>query len=161
MLSPRGTLEADLTVTKLPPRPGAYGGGGGDGEGFLVVATDTAHRHVETLLRRGIEDHAAARGVAPAATVSDVTGGLAQINLQGPRSRELLAALTSADVSDAAFPFRAARRVDIGCALVLATRITYVSEARRGRRTHVSQPALERTRIQFGRINCIRRSRPY
>ena len=41
----RGTLEADLTVTKL-----------GDDE-FFVVATDTAHRHVETRLRRHAEPH--------------------------------------------------------------------------------------------------------
>ena len=38
----RGTLEADLTVTKL------------DDERFWVVATDTAHRHVETWMRRHI-----------------------------------------------------------------------------------------------------------
>ena len=40
------------------------------------------------------------------ACVTDVTGGWAQLNVQGPRSRELLARCTSADVSDAAFPFR-------------------------------------------------------
>ena len=57
-----------------------------------------------------------------------MTGSLAQINLQGPRSRELLSRLTSADVSDAAFPFRACRRLDVGCATLLATRITYVGE---------------------------------
>ena len=76
---------------------------------------------MESLLRRGI-------GAGEAAFVTDVTGGWAQINLQGPNSRELLSRLTSVDVSDGAFPFRAVREVDIGCALVLATRITYVGE---------------------------------
>ena len=37
--------------------------------------------------------------------MTDVTGALAQINLQGPRSRAVLGQLTSVDVSDAAFPF--------------------------------------------------------
>ena len=39
-LNEGGTVEADLTVTKL------------DAERYLVVASDTVHRHVETWLRR-------------------------------------------------------------------------------------------------------------
>ena len=41
------------------------------------------------------------------AFVTDVTSGYAQINIQGPRSRELMQQLTSADMSNEAFPFRA------------------------------------------------------
>jgi heterotetrameric sarcosine oxidase gamma subunit len=107
-LNAGGLLEADLTVTKL------------DGDRFLVVATDTAHRHVESQLRRGLGDSRAA--------VTDVTAGLAQINVQGPRSRELLQTLTSADLSDTAFPFRTAREIDLGFARVLCVRITYLGE---------------------------------
>jgi 4-methylaminobutanoate oxidase (formaldehyde-forming) len=62
------------------------------------------------------------------AFVSDVTGGYAQINVQGPRSRELLQSLTSVDLSDEAFPFRTARTIDIGYAQVLCIRITYLGE---------------------------------
>ena len=106
----RGTLEADLTVTKH-----------GEGD-FMVVATDTAHRHVEGLLRR------AAKEWAPRGTVvvTDVSGALAQLNVQGPRARDLLQRCTSVDLSNVAFPFRAAREIDIGFARVLCTRITYV-----------------------------------
>jgi 4-methylaminobutanoate oxidase (formaldehyde-forming) len=85
-----------------------------------VVASDTAHRHALTWLRRHIGD---AR-----AFVSDVTSGYAQINIQGPRSRALLASLTSADVSDEAFPYRAAAEIGIGFARVLCIRITYLGE---------------------------------
>ena len=121
-LSPRGTLEADLTVTRLPHRSLTSGGAAGGADAYLVVATDTAHRHVEMLLTSGIgSEHSAA-------LVTDVSGAFAQINLQGPRSREILTQLTSVDVSEDAFPFRAARRLDIGCATLLATRITYVGE---------------------------------
>ncbi len=109
-LNEGGTLEADLTVTKL------------DDDRFWVVASDTAHRHAETMMRRAF----AARDQR--AFVTDVTSGYAQINIQGPRSRELLAAVTTADMSNEAFPFRAARQVDIGYAGVLCIRITYLGE---------------------------------
>jgi 4-methylaminobutanoate oxidase (formaldehyde-forming) len=60
--------------------------------------------------------------------LADVTSAYAQLNVQGPRSRELLQALTSVDLSNAAFPFRAAREIDIGFARVLCVRITYLGE---------------------------------
>jgi glycine cleavage system aminomethyltransferase T len=85
-----------------------------------VVATDTAHRHVETRMRRHFGD---CRAIA-----TDVTAGHAQLNVQGPRSRELLQSLTSADLSNESFPFRAARFIDIGFAQVLCIRITYLGE---------------------------------
>src|SRR5574339_1055106 len=50
------------------------------------------------------------------------------MNVQGPRSRELLQSLTSVDLSNEAFPFRAAREIDLGYARVLCVRITYVGE---------------------------------
>ncbi len=107
-LNEGGTLEADLTVTKL------------DDERFWVVASDTAHRHAETWMRR----HSGDRHVA----VTDMTSGFAQLNVQGPRSRELLQSLTSVDLSNDAFPFRAARSIDIGFARALCIRITYLGE---------------------------------
>ena len=81
-LNEGGTLEADLTVTKI------------DAERFWVVASDPAHRHVETWMRRH----------APADAhffVTDVTSGYAQINIQGPRSREVVQAVTTASASRA------------------------------------------------------------
>jgi len=107
-LNERGRLEADLTVTML-----------GDDE-FFVVASDTAHRHAHAWMRRNFGD--------AHAFVTDVTSGYAQINVQGPVSRELLAAVTHADMSNDAFPFRAARHIDIGYARVLCIRITYLGE---------------------------------
>lgn len=108
-LNDDGKLEADLTIAKL------------DDERFLVVASDTAHRHVETWLRRHVPEDAHC-------FVTDVTSAYAQLNVQGPRSRELMAALTSADMSNEAFPFRAARTIDIGYASLTCVRITYLGE---------------------------------
>ncbi|HEX5958200.1 MAG TPA: FAD-dependent oxidoreductase, partial [Hyphomicrobiaceae bacterium] len=108
-LNDKGLLEADLTVTKL------------EAERFLVVVTDTMHRHAETWMRRHIPGDAHA-------FVTDVTSAYCQLNVQGPKARELMQAVTSADMSDTAFPFRAAREIDIGFARALAVRITYIGE---------------------------------
>lgn len=62
------------------------------------------------------------------ATVTDVTGQYAQLNLQGPQSRSLLERITSCDLSNETFPFRRAAWIDIGLARVFCTRITYVGE---------------------------------
>jgi heterotetrameric sarcosine oxidase gamma subunit len=108
-LNAGGTLEADLTVTKV------------DDDRFWVVASDTASRHVAAHLARHTpaDAHCA---------VTDVTSGYCQLNVQGPRSRELLGAVTSVDLGNAAFPFRAAREIDIGFARVWCVRITYLGE---------------------------------
>jgi len=108
-LNQQGRLEADLTVSKLAE------------DKFLVVVTDTMVRHAETWMKRHI-------GAEQQAVVTDVTSAYGQLNVQGPRSRELLQRLTSVDLSDAAFPFRAAREIDIGFARVLCVRITYLGE---------------------------------
>jgi 4-methylaminobutanoate oxidase (formaldehyde-forming) len=108
-LNDEGKLEADLTVIKISD------------EKFMVVASDTAHRHVEAWMQKHI------RGFEHV-FVTDVTSGYGQLNVQGPRSRELLQALTSTDMSNEAFPFRAAREIDIGLARVMCVRITYLGE---------------------------------
>jgi len=46
----------------------------------------------------------------------------------GPRSRELLQSLTPADMSDAAFPFASSQEIELGYAIVRASRITFVGE---------------------------------
>src|SRR3954468_2776687 len=101
-LNAAGTVEADLTVTKLDP------------ERYLVVASDSVHRHAETWLRR----HLAGRS----ATVTDVTSAYTLLSLQGPRSREVLQRLTTADLSTATFPFRTAREIDLALARALCLR---------------------------------------
>ena len=108
-LNEAGKLEADLTVTKLTD------------ERFLVVVTDTMVRHAETWMKRNIPEEAHA-------SVTEVTSAYGQLNVQGPNSRALLQKLTSVDLSHGAFPFRAAREIDIGFARALCIRITYVGE---------------------------------
>ena len=60
--------------------------------------------------------------------LKDVTSSRAVINVQGPRSRELLSRVSEDDFSNAAFPYLAAREVRVGFAPVLALRVTYAGE---------------------------------
>lgn len=109
MLNQRGTYEADLTVTRTSATD------------YLVVSSaattvrdlDWIRRHVPSDARVG---------------VVDVTGSYAVFGVMGPRSRELLEALSADRFDDASFPFGTSREVVVGAALVRATRITYVGE---------------------------------
>ena len=108
-LNDSGRIEADVTVTKVDPTT------------FLVIATDTQHNQVLTKIRRQISDE-------HNVSIRDVTGSYCQLNLQGPRSRELLESITSHDLSNDAFPFRKVAEIDVGLCRVLVARITYVGE---------------------------------
>jgi glycine cleavage system aminomethyltransferase T/glycine/D-amino acid oxidase-like deaminating enzyme len=108
-LNARGGIESDVTVTRLDERS------------FLVVTSGTSIVRDLEWLRRQVP--AAAHVVA-----TDATNAFAVLGVMGPRSRGLLATLTDADLSNAAFPFATSREIDLGYALVRASRITYVGE---------------------------------
>ncbi|RMD65258.1 MAG: FAD-dependent oxidoreductase [Alphaproteobacteria bacterium] len=108
-LNPRGGIEADLTVTRLAE------------DRYLIVTGAAAARRDWTWLTRHVPEDACV-------TVADVTGGYAVLGLMGPNSRALLGEVSTADLSNAAFPFATARRIEIGAAPVWALRITYVGE---------------------------------
>jgi glycine cleavage system aminomethyltransferase T/glycine/D-amino acid oxidase-like deaminating enzyme len=108
-LNERGTIEADLTVTRLAE------------EVYLLVLVDSIHRHVVTWLKDHIPPEAHA-------FVTDVTSGYNIISVQGPKSRQLLGGLTGADLSNQAFPYLTMKEIDLGYAPVKALRITYVGE---------------------------------
>lgn len=108
-LNERGTIEADLTVTRLAE------------DSYMVVLSPAIHRHVETWLKRHIPPDAHV-------FVTDVSSAYNIISVQGPKSRHLLSGLTSADMSNEAFSFRTMREIDMGYALVKALRLSYVGE---------------------------------
>ena len=62
------------------------------------------------------------------AFVTDVTSGYTLMNIQGPKSRELVKRITTADVSKEAFPYMSAQEIDINYALVQVLRVTYEGE---------------------------------
>ena len=108
-LDVRGGIVADVTVTKLAD------------DRFVVISSDVTHRLIEPRVRRETrEDEFVA--------VTDITSASTLMSVQGPRSRELLARLTDADLSNAAFPYLTAQHIHVGYAPVLAARVTYVGE---------------------------------
>ena len=104
-----GGFEADLTVTRM------------DQDRFMVVVGENSHGHTETWMRRHIRP-------GEFVTITDMTAGITQINLHGPTARDILEAVSTADLSIAAFPFMSARMIDIGFFQVFALRVTYVGE---------------------------------
>ncbi len=108
-LNERGGIEADLTVTRLGEHS------------FLVITAAAAVTRDLAWLTRHIPPEAHC-------TALDVTSGEACLAVMGPRSRDFLQSLTTADLSNAAFPFGTARTIELGMALVRAHRITYVGE---------------------------------
>lgn len=109
MLNARGTYEADVTVTRVSATE------------YLVVSSAATTQRDQDHIRRHLPP-------GSSATVVDLTSSYAVLGVMGPGSRELLTRLTSADLSDAAFPFGSSREIDLGHATVRATRITYVGE---------------------------------
>jgi len=108
MLNARGGIEADLTVTRLAA------------DAFFIVTGAGAATHNTHWIASQIGD---ARAV-----LTDVTSGQAVLGVMGPRSRELLARLTDADLTSAAFAFLASREIWLASAPVRASRVTYVGE---------------------------------
>jgi heterotetrameric sarcosine oxidase gamma subunit len=108
-LNETGTIEADLTVTRLAE------------DQFLILTSDGTGIAVQAWLRRHIPAEAHV-------FVTNITSAYSVLNIQGPKSRDFLSSVTHADMSNDAFPFLTMQEIDIGYALVTAIRITYVGE---------------------------------
>jgi glycine cleavage system aminomethyltransferase T len=108
MLNAGGRYEADITVTRTAA------------DEFLLFSSSAS-------TQRDL-DHIGRRLPAHGATVADVTSAYAVYGVMGPRSRELLSRLTSADLTGDAFGFGSSMVIDLGYATARATRLTYVGE---------------------------------
>lgn len=109
LLNERGGIEGDVTITRLAKD-----------EFFLFDAAATQNRTVNWLKAQINKDEFV--------TVTDVTSGWVMLGVMGPNSRKLLEKLTDADLSNEAFPFGTSQEIDLGMAVVRATRMTYVGE---------------------------------
>ena len=108
-LNERGGIEADVTVTRLA-----------DDE-FLVVTGHPSQVRDRAWFRAHVDP-------AWRAQCHDVTANYAMFSLSGPRARDILQALTDADVSSAALPFGAARHIDVGCGRAWVLRRSFTGE---------------------------------
>lgn len=108
-LNDRGGIEADLTVTRL------------DEQTFLIVTAAETEVRDFTWLKLHIPNDAHC-------VLTNVTSAMGVISIMGPRSRELLQTLTPSDLSHSAFPFASSQEIELGYAIVRASRITFVGE---------------------------------
>ncbi len=108
-LNERGGIEADLTVTRES-----------DTRFRIVTAAATQVRDFAWLRKHLPSDARVAAW--------DASSAYATLSVMGPKSRDILAALTPEDLSNAGFPFGTAKEIDLAYARVWATRITYVGE---------------------------------
>jgi glycine cleavage system aminomethyltransferase T/glycine/D-amino acid oxidase-like deaminating enzyme len=109
LLNEAGGIVADLTIMRLAHDRFRVVTGGGMG------MRD----------KKWFVDHLPADG---SAQLHDATSGWYTLGVWGPRARDLLAAATDDDVSNAGFPFGTCRTIDIGSVRALASRISYVGE---------------------------------
>jgi glycine cleavage system aminomethyltransferase T/glycine/D-amino acid oxidase-like deaminating enzyme len=109
LLNEAGGIVADLTIMRLAHDRFRVVTGGGMG------MRD----------RKWFTDHLPEDG---SAQLFDATSALTTIGVWGPRARDLVAAMTSDDVSHAGFPFGTCRTIEIGSVRALASRISYVGE---------------------------------
>ncbi|MDX6495680.1 MAG: hypothetical protein QOE17_1666 [Gaiellales bacterium] len=108
-LNSRGGIVADVTVTRLAEQRFRVITGAG------VVESDMGWLKLHLRPDDGV------------VALRELTERLAVIGIWGPLARDVVAACSDDDVSDSVLPFRTAREIRIGAA-VLAQRITYVGE---------------------------------
>ncbi|MXN64428.1 FAD-dependent oxidoreductase [Stappia sp. GBMRC 2046] len=109
MLNDHGGIECDLTVARMKPD-----------EYYIVTGTGFA-THDFDWISRNIPNGMNAQLV-------DITSSNSVLSLMGPRARDILSKVTSADVSNEAFPFGTANVIGIAGCPVTALRVTYVGE---------------------------------
>ena len=109
VLSPNGGFKSDLTIMRL-------------GKDHFRVVTGGAHGMAD---KKWFADRLPADG---SAQLTDLTSALTTLGIWGPSARDILATVTSADMSHEGFPFGTCRTIEIGPVQALASRISYVGD---------------------------------
>ena len=92
------------------------------GDHFFLTTTSTGASAIEEWLTWW------AAGTGLCVHVTNVTAGFAAINLAGPRARDVLAKLTTQDLSSRALPYLATRQFEVAGVPTLCLRIGFVGE---------------------------------
>jgi len=109
ILTPSGGFKQDLTIMRLAD------------DRFRVV-TGGAYGMSD---KKWFSDHLPEDG---SAQLADLTSSWCTLGLWEPRARDILAGLTSDDVSHEGFRFATCKTIEIGPLSVLASRISYVGD---------------------------------
>ena len=108
-LNTHGRIVSEFTITRQAANQ------------FYLCSAASAEWHDADVLREAL------LGV-PGVHVQEVSARYGTLVLAGPRARDVLAAVTEADLANAAFPWLSAQEIEIGWARVLALRVNYVGE---------------------------------
>ncbi len=109
MLDETGGIVSEFTITRLAA------------DRFLLTSAAAALWHDEDWMRARLP-------AGGSVEIRDESAARATLALAGPRARDILSAMTDADLSNAAFPWMSARGIEIGMARVLALRVSYTGE---------------------------------
>lgn len=109
MCTPKGGIECDVTVTKLAE------------DHYYVVSAAATELHDYDWIARHVPDDGSV-------TLTNTSSSVGVLTLAGPRSRDLLQALTVCDCSNKAFRFFRCKTIRIGMAPIRVLRLSFVGE---------------------------------
>jgi glycine cleavage system aminomethyltransferase T len=109
ILTPSGGFKQDLTIMRLA-------------DDVFRVVTGGAYGMSDL---KWFRDHMPADG---SAQVTDHTSMYTTLGLWGPRARDILGSVTSADISHEGFAFATCKEIEVDSLRVLASRISYVGD---------------------------------
>ena len=105
-----GGIVTEMTITALQPQR------------YWLISAAAGERHDEHWLR----EHLPVGGAE--VRIDNQSARFGTLIVVGPKSRDLLSLLTTADLSNEAFPWLSVRYIDIGYTKVIALRVNYVGE---------------------------------
>ncbi len=108
-LTEKGSILSEFTVTRLAA------------DRFYLLSAGSALWHDGDWLAERLPQDGSV-------TLQETSAAGSSLVLAGPRSRELLAKITDADLSNAAFPWPSAREITVAGRSILALRVNYVGE---------------------------------
>lgn len=108
LIGKRGGVAGDFTVTRLAQ------------DEFLVVGSGMAERFHQRFFK--------AVPLPKGTSFESRTEAMCGFNLAGPKARDILATLTDADLSNAAFPFMRSARITVAGVAVVAIRVSFTGD---------------------------------
>lgn len=108
-LNERGGIEADVTITRTAENS------------FMVITGHPSQIRDQQWIKSNADPEWSFE-------IFDATAAYALMSLHGPTSREILATISSDDLSNEAFPFGAAREIDVANARAWVIRRSFVGE---------------------------------
>jgi dimethylglycine dehydrogenase len=108
-LTPKGSILSEFTMTRLAP------------DKFYLMSAGSGLWHDMDWLMLHLPNDGSV-------TLSEVSQSASSLVLAGPRSRDLLKKITTADLSNNAFPWPSCQQIDVAGRKVTALRVNYVGE---------------------------------